>query len=213
MFLFLSEKLKQSWQELSDDKRFVVVMMTLLFALMFCIDIQHTGGFLHTVIFPVFYATFLIIGEFLGCIFYFLFRPLYCSLLCLMEVAATLADIIVETMLSIVTILTILFLLPLTVSVGLFQFLALTISVIMKTLVPLFLLAYYLSPGLKEYCRNILTKLQHSDQVTNQAPPTNEAPPTMDTPTDAQPVHDLSGVDTPLLVAARMIVAEDNNNA
>ncbi|XP_060066163.1 uncharacterized protein LOC132546464 [Ylistrum balloti] len=164
-----TESLKRKWEGLSEDWKHVLAISLAVLVVLLMVDVQHKDGFIQSVIFPVFQTFFFIFHELLACLTYIVFRPLYCSFLCTVEVASTIADITVETLVSIVQMTVALVFLPFTMAVGLIQVVTVTVGTILRTVIPLFILLYFISPSVQHHCRAILARLQHQNQDQNQA--------------------------------------------
>lgn len=157
--------MKRRWEEMSDDWRLVLAISLALFVVLLLVDIQHKEGLIQSVIFPVFQTISFISQEFLTCLAYIVFRPLYCSCLCTMEVATTIADVTVETLISLFQMLIAVGVLPLTMILGLIQVVMVTVGTLLRTMIPLFILVYILSPSVQHHCRTILARLQQQNQA------------------------------------------------
>ncbi|XP_033754038.1 uncharacterized protein LOC117337256 [Pecten maximus] len=159
-----TESLKRKWQGLSEDWKHVLAISLAVLVVLLIVDVQHKDGLIQSVIFPVFHTFFFIFHELLVCLTYIVFRPLHCSFLCTMEVASTIADVTVETLVSIVQMIVALGVLPLTMALGLIQVVTMTVGTILRTVIPLFILLYFISPSVQNHCRAILARLQNQNR-------------------------------------------------
>ncbi|XP_069113289.1 uncharacterized protein [Argopecten irradians] len=163
-----TESLKRKWDGLSEDWKHVVAISLAVLVVLLMVDIKHQDGFIQSVIFPVFHTFFFIFHELMACLVYIVFRPLYCSFLCTMEVASTIADVTVETLVSLVQMIVSLCVLPLIMAYGLIQVVTVTVGTILRTVIPLIIFLYFISPSVQNHCRAILARLQHQDRNQNE---------------------------------------------
>ncbi|OWF53502.1 uncharacterized protein LOC110446279 [Mizuhopecten yessoensis] len=164
----LTEALKRKWAGLSEDWKHVLAISLAVLVVLLLVDVQHKDGLIQSVIFPVFHTFFFIFHELLACLVYIVVRPLYCSFLCTMEVASTLADVTVETLVSVIQMIMAFIVLPMTMALGLIQVVTATVGTIMRTLIPLFILLYFISPSVQHHCRAVLARLQHQNHNQEQ---------------------------------------------
>lgn len=140
----------------------MVTIATVVCLLLILADVQNQEGLFQSVIVPIFYTLFYALYQILWCLFYVVLRPIWCSMMCTYEVALAIADIFGETVIGILNILTAMVMLPVNVIWNLVRFLIATITLALKTFVPLFVAVYFLSPSVQQKCRQFLAQLQQN---------------------------------------------------
>ncbi|KAJ8303477.1 hypothetical protein KUTeg_019873 [Tegillarca granosa] len=156
------ESAKERWQNLNEEHKFMVTIAIVVCLLLILADVQNEEGLFQSVIVPIFYTFLYTLYQILWCIFYIIIRPIWCSVICTYEVVLAIADIFGETIIGLLNILTAMVMLPVTVIWNLVRFLIATITLALKTFVPLFVVVYFLSPNVQQRCRQFLAQLQQN---------------------------------------------------
>ncbi|KAK3086804.1 hypothetical protein FSP39_023713 [Pinctada imbricata] len=159
--------LRTQWSNLHDDKKFGITLAAFIILVLILADAQNADGFLQAVVFPIINAVISIGYEILSCLTFCMVRPIVCSARCLLEVGLSFLEMFFTVVKAPVEIMIILILLPRYVLLGLFSFTTNVLFALMKTVLPLFVLVYFLSPDVQRRCHEMFAHLQNNLQNGN----------------------------------------------
>ncbi|CAG2251433.1 unnamed protein product [Mytilus edulis] len=106
--------LRTRWSNLNDDKKFWYSVLLVITLFLLVADVQNENGLFQLVTWPVCKTMFTVLYEMLRILFYIPVRPVFGLIRCAIEVLWILVDIVINTILCLMNIVTILLLLPAT---------------------------------------------------------------------------------------------------
>ena len=168
--LLISASLRTQWSNLHDDKKFGIKIAVFVLLFLMLADVQNQDGFLQAVLLPIMLAVMNIMYEIFSCFMYCLVRPLVCTGRCLVEVCLALLEMFFAIVVTPVEIMKTLIFLPYTVLLGLLCVASNAVSVLLRTVLPLFVLIFFLSPEIRQRCHAVLAQLQHNQRPDAQIP-------------------------------------------
>lgn len=159
--------LRTRWSNLSEDRKFwYCVLLVMLFFLLLA-DVQNENGLFQLITWPICKTMLTVFYELLHCVFYIPVRPVFGVARCAIEVLWILVDIVINTILSLLNILTILLLLPTNLLNGL-GILIPSMAAKVKIFLPVIMIMYVCVPNFQQWCRQMLVRLQQNQQVQQQ---------------------------------------------
>ncbi|CAC5384845.1 RNF5 [Mytilus coruscus] len=156
--------LRTRWSNLNDDKKFWYSVFLVIILFLLVADVQNENGLFQLVTWPICKTMLTVLYEILRCLFYIPVRPVFGLIRCAIEVLWILVDIVINTILCLMNIVTILLLLPANL-MNSFGILIPNLATKAKMFLPVVMLLYVFVPNFQLWCRQMLVRLQRNDQA------------------------------------------------
>ena len=151
------------YSNLNDDKKFWYVLLVIIL-FMSVADIQNENGLFQLIAWPVCKTMLTVLYEMLRCLFYIPVRPVFGLIRCAIEILSILVDIVINTILCLMNIVTILILLPVNL-MNSFGILIPRLATKAKMFLPVIMLLYVFVPNFQLWCRRMMVRLQRNNQA------------------------------------------------
>lgn len=156
--------LRTRWSNLNDDKKFWYSVLLVITLFLLVADVQNENGLFQLVTWPVCKTMLTVLYEMLRILFYIPVRPVFGLIRCAIEVLWILVDIVINTILCLMNIVTILLLLPANL-MNSFGILIPSLATKAKMFLPVVMLLYVFVPNFQLWCRGMLVRLQRNVQA------------------------------------------------